>query len=191
MIDIVSGQVASLDKNSVVVMVGGVGFRVNVPRTVFDVVTGPGQSVTLYTNLVVREDSLTLFGFISEEERSIYEILTSVSGVGPRLGLAILSALSIDQLRGAIGRQEPEILTRVPGIGKKTAEKIIFELKGKVGDKMIPVLLPVSDVDADVIAALTSMGYSVVEAQTAIQSIPREAAKDLETRLLLALQYFG
>jgi Holliday junction DNA helicase RuvA len=191
MIDIVSGQVASMDKNSVVVMVGGVGFRVFVPKTVFDLVSGPGQAVTLYTVLVVREDALTLFGFATTDERSIYEILTSVSGVGPRLALAILSSLAIEQLRGAIARQEPDLLTRVPGIGKKTAEKIIFELKGKVGDQLMPVLLPVSDVDADVIAALTSMGYSLVEAQTAIQSIPREAGKDLETRLLLALQYFA
>jgi Holliday junction DNA helicase RuvA len=191
MIDIVSGQVASLDKNSVVVMVGGIGFKVFVPKSVFDLVDGPGRAVTLYTNLIVREDSLTLYGFLTEEERSIFDLLTSVSGVGPKLGITILGTLSVDQLRGAIGRQEADLLTRVPGIGKKTAEKLVFELKNKLGAELLPALASFSDIDADVIAALTSLGYSVVEAQTAVQSIPRDASKDIDERLRLALQYFG
>jgi Holliday junction DNA helicase RuvA len=191
MIDIVSGQVASVDKTSVVIMVGGVGLRINVPRTVFDTVHGPGHAVTLYTHLTVREDSLTLYGFITEEDRTVFETLIGVSGVGPKLALSILSSLSIDHLRSAVGHEEPEILTRVPGIGKKTAEKIIFELKGKLGVGMMPGMSVVSDVDTEVIAALTSMGFSVVEAQSAIQSIPRDGPKDVESRILAALQYFS
>lgn len=191
MIDIVSGQVASIGKSSIVVMVGGVGLRVNVPKTVFDLVHGTGDAVMLYTHLVVREDALTLFGFTTEEERTVFETLISVSGVGPKLGLSIMGALSIDHLRAAVSREEPEILTRVPGIGKKTAEKIIFELKGKMGTTVGGGLAAFTDTDGDVIEALTAMGYSIVEAQTAIQSIPRDGPKDLESRIFLALQYFS
>jgi Holliday junction DNA helicase RuvA len=191
MIDIVSGQVASIDKSSVVVMVGGIGLRVNVPRTVFDVVNGPGYPVTLFTHLAVREDALALYGFLTEEERGLFETLLGVSGVGPKLAISILSTLSIDHLRNAVGREEPEVLTRVPGIGKKTAEKIVFELKGKIGTGLLPGIAVWSDTDSDVIAALTSLGYSIVEAQSAIQSIPRGTPQDVETRIRLALQYFS
>ncbi len=191
MIDIVTGQVASMDKSSVVVMVGGVGLRVNVPRSVFDVVHGAGHAVTLYTHLAVREDALTLYGFLTDEDRNIFNILIGVSGVGPKIALSILSTLSIDHLRNAVGREEADVLTRVPGIGKKTAEKIVFELKGKLNIGMLPGFALLSDVDSDVIEALTALGYSVVEAQTAIQSIPRDAPKDVEERIRIALQYFS
>jgi Holliday junction DNA helicase RuvA len=191
MIDIVSGQVTSLDKTSVVVMVGGIGLRVNVPRSVFDRVNGPGHPVTLFTHLAVREDALALYGFLTEEERSLFETLIGVPGVGPKLAIAILSTLSIDHLRSAVGREEPDVLTRVPGIGKKTAEKLVFELKGKIGGGLLPGIAALSDTDSDVIAALTSLGYSIVEAQSAIQSIPRDAPKDVETRIRLALEYFS
>lgn len=191
MIDSISGQVARLEKDAVVVMVGGVGLRVVVSRTVFDLVTGVGAVVTLFTHLIVREEELSLYGFASEEERTMFEILLTASGVGPRSAIAILSTLSLDQLRNAVGREEAAILTRVPGIGKKTAEKIVFELKSKLRTDMLPELAALADTDADVIAALTALGYSIVEAQTAIQSIPRDAPKDVETRIRLALQYFS
>jgi holliday junction DNA helicase RuvA len=191
MIAIVSGEVASFDKQSVVVMVGGIGLRVNVPRTVFEFVHGVGDSVQLFTHLVVREDALSLYGFLTEEDKSIFETLISLSGVGPKTGLAVLSTISLDHLRIAVQREEPEILTRVPGIGKKTAEKIIFELKGKLAIGVVPGVGVISDADSDVIAALTAMGFSIVEAQTAIQSIPRNAPKTIEERIRLALQYFS
>jgi Holliday junction DNA helicase RuvA len=141
--------------------------------------------------LLVREDALTLYGFATEEERAVFEVLISVSGVGPRTAVGILSTLSIDQLRSAVGRDEPAILTRVPGIGKKTAEKIVFELKNKMRADGMPEVTAISDADADVIGALTALGYSIVEAQMAIQNIPRDAPKDVETRVMLALQYFS
>lgn len=191
MIDSISGQVARLEKDAVVVLVGGVGLRVVVSRSVFELVTGVGAAVTLFTHLIVREEELSLYGFASEEERTMFEILLTVSGVGPRSAIAILSTLSLDQLRNAVGREEAAILTRVPGIGKKTAEKIVFELKSKLRTDMLPELAALADTDADVIAALTALGYSIVEAQTAIQSIPRDAPKDVETRIRLALQYFS
>ncbi|MEP7289968.1 MAG: Holliday junction branch migration protein RuvA [Chloroflexota bacterium] len=191
MIDIVSGVIASLDKNSVVVMVGGLGLRVNVPRTVFDAIQGVGHAATLYTYLAVREDSLTLYGFPTEEDRALFEVLLGVSGVGPKMALSILSTLSIDHLRNAVAREESDVLTRVPGVGKKTAEKIVFELKNKLGAAVAQGLSPLSDTDGDLISALTGMGFSIVESQLAIQSIPRDAAKDFETRFRLALEYFS
>jgi Holliday junction DNA helicase RuvA len=121
----------------------------------------------------------------------LFETLLGVSGVGPKLAISILSTLSIDHLRNAVGRDEPEVLTRVPGIGKKTAEKIVFELKGKIGIGLLPGISVLSDTDSDVIAALTSLGYSIVEAQSAIQSIPRGTPQDVETRIRLALEYFS
>jgi holliday junction DNA helicase RuvA len=191
MIDIVTGEVASFDKTSIVVMVGGVGLRVSVPRTVFESVHGAGDPIQLFTHLVVREDALALFGFLTQEDRTIFETLISLSGVGPKTALAVLSTISLDHLRVAVQREEPEILTRVPGIGKKTAEKIIFELKGKLAIGVVPGVGVISDADTDVIAALTAMGFSIVEAQSAVQSIPRNAPKNIEERIRIALQYFG
>jgi len=191
MIERLMGQIAKLEKDAVVVMVGGIGLRVRVPKTVLETVHGPGEVVTLYTHFIVREDEFSLYGFPNEDERNLFEIVISVSGVGPRTGIAILSTLTADQLRGAVAREQPDILTRVPGIGKKTAEKIVFELKSKLKTATMPEIALISDADTDVIAALTALGYSLIEAQTAIQSIPRDAAKDVETRVMLALQYFS
>lgn len=189
LIDYVAGEVRSLEKESVVVSIGGVGLRVLVPRSVLEVAQ-VGRPITIFTNLVVREDALTLYGFATEEERALFNTLTSVTGVGPKMGLSILSTLSVEQLRSAVVREEAAILTRVPGVGKKTAEKIVFELKGKMGDTVLQGLTVVDDVDQEVLAVLTSLGYSIVEAQGAIQSIPRDAARDVESRVMLALQYF-
>lgn len=190
MIDRIQGQVVDRSDHHLTVMVGGVGLRVNVTRTALNKVEH-GQ-VDLYTHLIVREDALSLYGFSDLQEREIFEILLKVNGVGPRLAVAILNTLSLDQLRSAVSRETPEILTRVPGIGKKTAQKIVLELKDKIGWKLgldaAPILT--SDVDSDVLAALTALGYSIVEAQTAIQAIPRDAPEDIEERVRLALQYF-
>ena len=190
LIDSVTGEVTRVDKDAVVISVGGIGLRALVPRSVQEVVT-VGHMMTIYTNLVLREDSITLYGFVSEEERALFNTLTLVNGVGPKMGLSILSTLSVEQLRAAVVRDEAAILTRVPGVGKKTAEKIVFELKGKMGDTVLQGLTIVDDIDTDVLSALTSLGYSVVEAQTAIQSIPRDAPRDVESRVMAALQYFS
>ncbi len=191
MIDMLSGQVAALGDDYVVLLVGGVGLRVYVPRTVFDTVSGRGQALTLYTHLVVREDALLLYGFPDEEERSLFETLITVSGVGPRLAVSILGALSVEHLHNAVASESPEILTRVPGIGKKLAQKLVFELKDKLKTTLPGGLAAISDVDTDVLATLTALGYSVVEAQAAVQSIPRDAPDDVETRVRLALEYFS
>lgn len=191
MIDILIGQVAAITNQYLVLMVGSVGLRVHVPTTIRDVVSGPGYNLTLYTHLVVREDDLSLYGFADQDERALFETLIRVSGIGPRIALAIISTLTVERLKNAVAREEADVLTRVPGVGKKLAQKLILELKDKLVIDHVTGLAAISDVDTDVLAALTALGYSVVEAQTAIQSIPRDAPDDVEERVRMALQYFA
>lgn len=191
MIDIISGKVVGDGDGYLIVMIGGqIGLHINVTRTARQQVDS-SNFVTLHTHLIVREDDLTLFGFSDEDERSLFLTLLGVSGVGPRLAVMILNTLSREQLQSAVVNEKPEILTRVPGIGKKTAQKIVFELKDKLGDALLDRIVPISDTDADVIATLTALGYSIVEAQSALQSIPADAPTEVEERVRLALQYFA
>jgi len=141
--------------------------------------------------MIVREDAITLYGFGTLAERETFEPLISVSGVGPKMALAILGTLSIERLRTAVSSHQVETLTRVPGIGKKTAEKIIFELKDKLkgADGLIGAA-PLTDVNKDVLDALISFGYSVSEAQAALASIPPDTPNEFEERMRQALAYF-
>jgi len=192
MISTLAGVVRSYSENALIVEIGGLGLQVLVPSTVFDGSVGVGQLVSLHTHLAVREDSLTLYGFSSEEERFVFEALLGVSGIGPRLALSVLSTFSPEILRNAIAGEQPELISRVPGVGKKTAEKIVFHLKDKLGDTL-PTLLDAdfTDLDTEVLAALTALGYSVVEGQAALQSIPSDAPDNVEERIRSALQYFS
>ncbi|HLF01046.1 MAG TPA: Holliday junction branch migration protein RuvA [Anaerolineales bacterium] len=192
MISSLRGLIQQTSPDSLVVDVGGVGLKVFVPTSVFEHVDGVGKMVFLHTHLIVREDALTLYGFASEEQRSLFETLLGVQGVGPKLALAVLSFVSPDNLRRAVGQEQPELLDRVPGVGKKTAEKIVFHLKDKFGPGLpLGATVPITDLDTDVLGALTALGYSVVESQAALQSIPKDAPKDVEERVRLALQYFA
>jgi Holliday junction DNA helicase RuvA len=190
MIASLTGQVQEVYSDSVVIEVGGVGLQVYVPAATRDRVH-PGDSLFLYTHLVVREELLALYGFESREGCDYFNLLLGVNGVGPKLALAVLSTLSVDAIRRAVFHEQSEVLSRVPGVGKKTAQKILLQLQDRL--PMVAGLEPVaamSDADTEVLAALTALGYSVVEAQSALQSVPREAPLDVETRLRLALQYF-
>ena len=150
---------------------------------------GTGRSLNLFTHLVVKETELSLYGFDSEEDLRLFEILLDVNGVGPKVGLSILSTLSPDVLKGAIAREETAVLQRVPGIGKKTSERIMFHLRDKLDLTAEVGAMPfISDVDADVIDVLTSLGFSIVESQMALQNIPRDVT-GIEARVQLALQY--
>jgi Holliday junction DNA helicase RuvA len=193
MISSLRGTVLQINPpDSLVVEVGGVGFKVSVPASVFDDLGGVGHTAFLHTYLMVREDALALYGFTTDEQRALFELLLTVQGVGPRLGLAILSSLSLDVLRRAVAQEQAEVIDRVPGVGRKTAEKIVFTLKDKLGAEVgLGAITRVSDVDTEVLAALTALGYSVVEAQAAVQSIPKGEGKDVEERIRLALQYFA
>ena len=189
MIASVSGTVQKIEAGSLVIAVGGVGVRVFVPRTVLENVGGVGRTIGLFTHLQVREDDLTLYGFESEDDLELFEVLLSVQGVGPKVALAILGTLSPELLKSAIMREDTAVLQRVPGIGKKTAERIMFQLRDRldVGDTAAALPL-VSDVDADVIDILTSLGFSIIEAQTALQHVPREV-RAMDERVQGALQY--
>ena len=192
MIASLRGTVLVIDPpNTLVLEVGGVGYKVAVPGTVFDSLDGIGRSLFLHTYLIVREDALALYGFSSEEQRSLFELLLTVQGVGPRLALSVLTSLSIDVLRRAVSAEQVEVIDRVPGVGRKTAEKIVFALKDKLGSELMAGGLGgVADIDTEVISALTALGYSVVEAQAAVQNIPRGQGETVEDKIRLALQYF-
>ena len=192
MIASLRGLIQQTGPDFLIIEVGGVGLKVFAPTSVFDHVAGVGKMIFLYTHLIVREDALTLYGFASEEQRALFETLLGVQGVGPKLALAVLSYVSPDNLRRAVSQEQPELLDRVPGVGKKTAEKIVFHLKDKFGPGLpLGATVPVTDLDTDVLSALIALGYSVVESQAALQSIPKDAPKDVEDRVRLALQYFA
>ena len=190
MIASLEGIVNQILDDSLVINVGGVGFRVFVPKNVAKEAE-LYKSRSFYTHLVVREDALTLFGFETLEERDLFVLLLSANGVGPRTGLAILSSMSVGLIRKAVLADEADLFTRVPGVGKKTAQSIVLQLQGKLKGELPETDRTNREVDTEVLQALTGLGYSVVEAQAAIQMIPKDAAKDLETRLRLALQYFS
>jgi len=190
MISVIQGEIITIRTDSLVVMVGGIGFSIHVPAQLSQE-SHLGDKIGLFTCLVVREDSLTLYGFSSEEEQIFFDLLLGASGIGPRTALAILSVLNVETIRRAVLSEQPEVLARVPGVGKKTAIKLMLHLQGKVGGRGALEGAPLSDVDGEVMDALTSLGYSIVEAQTAIQSIPKNTPMEVEERLRAALQYFS
>ena len=191
MISRLIGTVVALKPDRIVVQVGGVGITVYVPTSVLQAVDGVGHPVELVTHLHVRENELALYGFLTEEELALFELLLGVSGVGPKVALSILSTLSPDALRQAVARDEPGILTRVPGVGPKTARAILFHLRDQLTGLEAQAAPLLTDQDAEVIGALTGLGFSLVEAQTALQNIPRDPSLPLEERIRLALAYLA
>ena len=190
MIATLSGEITQIEENAVIIENNGIGLRVFVPNPLRDLLK-TGETIFLFTHLVVREDDWKLYGFETQADRELFITLLSVDGVGPRTSLAVLSTLNLDTVQRAVFGEEPDLLSRVPGVGKKTAQKMVLYLH----DRLKPVtglekLASMSDSDSEVLAALTALGYSVVEAQTAIQSIPKDAPEDVEERLRLALQQF-
>lgn len=186
------GVLESITKDSAIVNVGGVGFGVHPSAAARARLNGVGQPAEFFTHLHVRENELSLYGFASEEEHALFELLLSVKGVGPKVALAVLASGPPDTLRAAIANDQPDVLTRVPGVGTRTAKAIILHLKEKVGVGLAaaPVAY-LTDTDAEVISALTGLGYSIVEAQTAVASLPRDPAMPLDERLRQALAYFA
>jgi len=186
------GTVAEVQTDRLVVEIGGVGVWVSVTGEMSQGVR-VGELISLHTHLVVREDALTLYGFASAEERDYFILLLGVNGVGPRLALAILSTLNPAAIRRAVFAEQAEVFHRVPGVGSKTAQRILIHLQGRLeaGDDLSAVA-QMADADTQVLEALVALGYSVVEAQAALQSIPKDAPEeDVEARLRLALQYFA
>ncbi|MEA4812929.1 MAG: Holliday junction branch migration protein RuvA [Anaerolineaceae bacterium] len=191
MIASINGKIISISSDSLILDLHGVGFEVFVPKQLLTNVN-IGESLFLYTYMVVREDLLALYGFPTSEEKHFYLMFLGVEGIGPKLALSIISNLSLDSIRRAVVSEQAEVFSRVPGIGKKTAQKILIQLQGKVGladdGSEIRAATPVDD---QVLEALTGLGYSVVEAQSAIQALPKDTPDDVEEKLRIALQYFS
>lgn len=176
MIGRIHGKLLEKNPPQILVDVHGVGYEIDVPMSTFYNLPDIGQEVTLLTHFVVREDAQLLYGFASAKERATFRQLIKISGIGARTALAVLSGMSVEALAQAVSQQESAILTRVPGIGKKTAERLVLELKGKLGADLDGVTLVAAPGDnrADVAAALTALGYSDREANAAAKKLPAD-----------------
>lgn len=174
MIGRLSGTLLEKNPPAVLVDVGGVAYEVDVPMSTFYNLGAIGERVTLLTHLVVREDAQLLYGFGTASERNAFRELIRISGVGARTALAVLSGLSVDELAQAVTLQESGRLTKIPGIGKKTAERLLLELKGKLGAALegAGAAAARSDAGAEVLRALTALGYSEKEAMLAVKQVP-------------------
>jgi Holliday junction DNA helicase RuvA len=174
MIGRLSGLLAGKSPPQLLIDVHGVGYEVDVPMSTFYNLPALGEPVVLLTHFVVREDAQVLFGFLTPEERATFRLLVKISGVGPRTALAILSGLSVGELAQAVSLQESGRLVKVPGIGKKTAERLLLELKGKLGAELALPAHAASDAQADILQALIALGYSEREAAAALKALPPE-----------------
>jgi Holliday junction DNA helicase RuvA len=175
MIGRLTGTLAETSPPHLLIDVNGVGYEVDVPMSSFYNLPALGERVTLLTHFVVREDAQVLFGFLSHEERATFRQLVKISGVGPRTALSILSGLSVNELAQAVALQESGRLVKVPGIGKKTAERLLLELKGKLGDALAtPSARLASDAQADILQALLALGYNDREAAAALKALPAD-----------------
>jgi Holliday junction DNA helicase RuvA len=176
----------------VILRVGGVSLQVYLPASTLSKLGTEGDRVRLYTHLYLRQDNVALYGFLSPEERELFKTVLSVDGVGPRLALTLLSALSPEQLAMAIASGNAELLSRLPGVGRKTASRLVLELKGKLEKSWSGVTPPyLSQDSADIVTALTSLGYSAAEAAQALTVLPDSPDLSLEDKIKLALQYFA
>lgn len=191
MIATIRGEITQVEDNALIIESGGVGLRVFIPKPLRER-SKAGEGIFLHTHLVVREDDWKLFGFEFQADRELFTMLLGVDGVGARTALAVVSTLNIDTVQRAVFNNEPDLLNRVPGVGKKTAQKIVLYLHDRLKPASgLEKIATMSDADSEVLAALTALGYSVVEAQTAIQAIPKDSVDNVEERLRLALQQFS
>jgi Holliday junction DNA helicase RuvA len=168
MIGRLNGRLAAKNPPQVVLDVAGVGYEVDVPMSTFYSLPATGEAITLYTHLIVREDAHILYGFATLEERTAFRQLIRISGVGARTALSVLSGLSVADLGHAIAMQDAARLTKIPGIGNKTAERLLLELKGKLTELSVS---PAHQPTSDVLNALVALGYSEKEAQGAVKGL--------------------
>jgi Holliday junction DNA helicase RuvA len=191
MIASIQGKVIAIGEDHLVIDVGGIGYQVYVPGPVIETLRR-GEKTSLFTQLIVRQDALALFGFQGQEDLFLFQQLIKVNGVGPRLALETLSTHSAEIIKRAVLQKQEAIFSQVPGIGKKTAQKILLSLEDRIPfDEEFVVEPEVEGINAEVQEALISLGYSVLEAQAALQNLPNDAPLDLETRLTLALRHFS
>jgi Holliday junction DNA helicase RuvA len=188
MIATLEGTLEYRGSDSVIVNVGGIGFQVYVPSSTLGQLGAIGGKVSLYTHFHLREDNASLYGFASDEELALFKNLISVSGVGPKVALSLLSSLNPEQLAMAITSGNADLISQVSGVGKKMASRIIVDLKGKIEREWSGMALPLAPENTDAIAALTSLGYSLREATQAVSGLPDSADLSLEEKVKLALQ---
>ncbi|MCR4427264.1 MAG: Holliday junction branch migration protein RuvA [Firmicutes bacterium] len=193
MIAQLKGIVAAVERDAVVLDAGGIGFRVFVPSSTRASIGRPGDEARLLTVMIVREDAVTLYGFESEEERSLFNMLQDVSGIGPKTALAMLSVLSPDRLLLAISTGDTRTLSTAPGVGKRTAERLALELRDKVGAIMRPDALEerevaggLGDAHGDAVRGLVALGYTVVEADRAVRAVLRDKPSDQPAAIIKA-----
>ncbi|MFT0547298.1 Holliday junction branch migration protein RuvA [Allopusillimonas ginsengisoli] len=172
MIGRITGKLIEKLPPVVCIDVGGVGYEIDVPMSTLYDLPETGSTITLYTHLAVREDAHTLYGFLSAKERSAFRALIKVTGIGARTALSVLSGMTVDELGAAITQQETVRLTRVPGIGKKTAERLLLELRGKLGADLPQAPGTLTNGRDDIMNALLSLGYSSSESQAALKKLP-------------------
>jgi len=186
MIGRLSGLLAEKNPPLILIDCQGVGYEALVPMSTFYSLPALGERVTLLTHFVVREDAQTLYGFATPAERTAFRELLRVSGVGPRTALAVLSGMSVAELAQAVVTQQAVRLTKVPGIGKKTAERLLLELKGKLGaDLGATAAAPTDGAQGDILQALLALGYSDKEAAAALKALPSDVAVSEGIRLAL------
>ncbi|OGC12103.1 Holliday junction DNA helicase RuvA [candidate division WOR-1 bacterium RIFOXYA12_FULL_52_29] len=196
MISHLNGTLASVDLNSVVIEVGNIGYLVKVPAAVVSRLPAVGGPLKLFTIQIVREDDISLYGFISTEERSLFSLFLSVSGVGPKMAMAIISSFPLDKLVSAVAKGDVALLSSVSGVGKKTAERVVLELREKIAKKyaVTPQEMGTgikggeSALGSDSISALISLGYSPKEAREAVMRVDLEQATSVEAVIKTALK---
>lgn len=189
MIAHLKGQILARGQDSVIVDVSGVGFRVRIPSSTLEMLGMEGSIAELFTHLHVREDDLALYGFATQDELALFELLLGVSGIGPKAALGVLSSATPNTVRAAIAQGNLDVLTGIPGIGKKMAQRLVLELKSKI-DLTEAELGEVSPLDQEVVAGLVNLGYSAAEAQRAARAVP-PSEKVVEDRIRAALRYLG
>jgi Holliday junction DNA helicase RuvA len=189
MISSIQGVFERAGPDWVDVSIGGVTLRVSIPHSAVDQLGERGERVRLSTSLQVREDSLTLYGFLTEDARLAFEALIGISGVGPRLALSVLSSFTPESLGAAVSSGDADAFSAVPGVGKKTAGRIVLELRGTLGEEWA-VAVAAGEHD-ELIRALTSLGYTALEARQAVSFLPAGDAMSLDDKVRLALQHMG
>ncbi len=188
----INGKLESLSSDWAIIDVGGISFQVYTSTSTLSTLGAIGREVRLHTHLHLREDNATLYGFASAEERELFQTLIGVSGLGPKLAIAMLSAMNVERLTMAIATGSTDLLTAIPGIGKKMAQRVVLELKEKIGAGWVTTpAAGLAQENAEVVSALTSLGYSAAEAARAVATLPPSSDLTLEEKIKQALGHFG
>lgn len=187
----VRGILVAVGPDWVHIQVGGVSLQVFVPSTAIGELGSIGDAVSLHTQLRMQNEQPVLYGFNTQNSMELFGMLNSVSGIGPRLSLALLSSLGVARIYEAISAEDVAALSDAPGVGRRTAGRIVLELKGKLADHQLESVPSQSGDDGDVVAALTALGYSPSEARQAVNNLDRSSELTVDERIRLALQQFG